>query len=222
MSPTLLIDLDGTLIDPKIGITSSIRFALRKMGIDPPHADDLEWCIGPPLWDSFPVLLDSDSTDLVERAVALYRERFSQKGFCEARPYDGAHDMLESLQSAGVQCCLATSKPAYYARKIIEHFDFNLPVDRIFGSEIDGRRSDKTELIRFVLSRTGALPNETWMLGDRRHDAIGARNNGVGSIGALWGYGTEDELRGSEVQLIARSPGEIPEMMSKLIGDNLS
>ena len=213
MSRTLLIDLDGTLIDPKVGITESFRFALGELGIDPPTPDDLEWCIGPPLPESFRILLGSD--DDVERAVSLYRERFSRAGMYEAQPYAGAHDMLADLKSAGVRCFLATSKLQVFAERIVEHFEFDVPIDRIFGSEPCGRRGDKTELIRFVLERTDAASNETWMLGDRRHDVVGARNNGVGSIGALWGFGTQEELSSAGAHVLVRRPDEVPDALMR-------
>ena len=219
MPRTLFIDLDGTLIDPKVGITESLRFTLGELGVDAPSSDDLEWCIGPPLPDSFRVLLGSDD---VGRAVSLYRERFSRTGMYEAQPYAGAHGMLANLKSAGVRCFLATSKLQAFAERIVEHFEFDELLDGIFGSEPDGTRGDKTELIGFVLERTAAGPDETWMLGDRRHDVVGARNNGVGSIGALWGYGTPEELRGAGVDILVNLPDEVPDVLARVVQDEIS
>ncbi|MCY3873423.1 MAG: HAD hydrolase-like protein [Rhodobacteraceae bacterium] len=213
MPHNLFIDLDGTLIDPKVGITGSIRFALRELGIDEPSADELEWCIGPPLSESFPVLLGPDED--VGRAISLYRDRFSQTGMYEARPYAGVHDMLANLKSAGVRCFLATSKPQVFAERIIEHFDFDPLIDGVFGSELDGRRVDKTELIRFVLERTAAAPGSSRMMGDRRHDIAGARNNGIGSIGVLWGYGTSEELCKAGADVLVHRPDEVPEVLTR-------
>ena len=220
MPHNLFIDLDGTLIDPKVGITGSIRFALRELGIDAPSADELEWCIGPPLSESFPVLLGPDED--VGRAISLYRDRFSQTGMYEARPYAGVHDMLANLKSAGVRCFLATSKPQVFAERIIEHFDFDPLIDGVFGSELDGRRCDKTELIRFVLERTAAAPGSSRMMGDRRHDIAGARNNGIGSIGVLWGYGTSEELCKAGADVLVHRPDEVPEVLTRFAGGEFS
>ena len=220
MPHNLFIDLDGTLIDPKVGITGSIRFALREFGIEAPSADDLEWCIGPPLSESFPVLLGPGGD--VGRAISLYRDRFSQSGMYEARPYAGVHDMLVNMKSAGVRCFLATSKPRVFAERIVEHFDFDPLIDGVFGSELDGRRGDKTELIRFALERTAAAPGSSRMMGDRRHDIAGATNNGIGSIGVLWGYGTSEELREAGADVLVHRPDEVPDLLMHFVRGELS
>jgi phosphoglycolate phosphatase len=208
---TAFLDLDGTLIDPKEGITTSIQYALEKLGADVPHADDLEWCIGPPLWDSFAVLL-GEGADLDE-AVALYRERFVEEGKYEADVYDGIGEMLMDLQDMGAAIYVATSKPHTYAQDIVEHFGIHAYLDGLFGSELDGERSDKTSLLEYALAETGADPAKCFMLGDRRHDTFGAKNNDIISIGAMWGYGEADELRMAEADMLIGAPEELAEVL---------
>lgn len=209
---TAFLDLDGTLIDPKVGITSSIQHALRQLGVDVPEADDLEWCIGPPLWQSFAALL-GEGADLDE-AVALYRERYADVGLFEADVYDGVGEMLMDLQDLGVAIFLATSKPHGFAQEIVEHFGIHAYLDGLFGAELDGTRSDKTSLLQFALEETGADPARCFMLGDRRHDIFGAKNNDILSIGALWGYGGAEELREAEADLLVGVPEELAEALA--------
>lgn len=205
---TIFLDLDGTLIDPKPGITRSIRHALIEMGRDAPGEDALEWCIGPPLWDSFRQLGVAEAE--LDRAVALYRERFTDVGLFEATLYEGALDMLAALRGAGVRLWLATSKPHTYARTICAHFGISAFLDGVFGSELDGTRSDKTELLAHALRETATVANDAKMLGDRKHDMIGASNNGLRSIGALWGYGGRAELEAAGAGQLANAPGDVP------------
>ncbi len=204
---TAFLDLDGTLIDSKVGITSSIQYALKKLGADVPHQDDLEWCLGPPIRENFAVLL-GEGADL-EEAVDLYRERFSEVGKFEADVYDGIGEMLMDLQDMGARIYLATSKMQEHAQDIVEHFGIHAYLDGLFGAEPDGERSDKTSLLQFALEETGADPAKCFMLGDRRHDIFGAKNNDILSIGALWGFGGPEELREAEADLLVGAPEEL-------------
>ncbi|MFV2034932.1 MAG: HAD hydrolase-like protein [Halocynthiibacter sp.] len=205
---TVFIDLDGTLIDPKPGITRSIRHALLAMGREAPGEDALEWCIGPPLLDSFRQLGVPDAE--LDRTVAHYRERFTDAGLFEAVLYDGALDMLAALRDTGARLWLATSKPHEYARTICDHFGIAEFLGGVFGAELDFTRSDKTELLAHALSETATDAGRATMLGDRKHDVIGASNNGLRSIGALWGYGGRAELEAAGASLLAKSPGDVP------------
>ena len=214
---TFFFDLDGTLVDPKEGITSAIQFALEKMGArDIPHADDLTWCIGPPLWPSFEVLL-GPGADLDE-AVGYYREFYTDEGMYMADVYDGVGEMFDALHQVEARMFVATSKPHTYAQEIIEHFGIHAHVERLFGSELDGTNSDKTDLLKFALDETGADPARSVMVGDRRFDIFGARNNDIPSVGALWGYADADELHMAEADGLAGAPEEVPEVAFDLLG----
>jgi len=213
----IFLDLDGTLIDPKEGITGSIQHALAEMGMqDVPTKDDLTWCIGPPLWDSFRVLLGERAD--VNEAVALYRERYTDTGMYEADVYDGIGEMLESLRETGLPLYITTSKPHDYANIISQHFGLSHFVDGLYGSELDGTNADKTDLLAHVLAETGVDPTRSVMIGDRMHDIIGAQNNDIASLGVLWGYADEGELHIAEADALAGDPEEVAEIVVDLLG----
>lgn len=205
----LLFDLDGTLTNPFTGITKCIGYALNMLGRESPPRESLHWCIGPPLKDSFAKLLTSDDDAITEKAVAFYRERFSTVGLFENEVYGGIPEALESLQTKGHTLYVATSKPAVYAERIIAHFDLQRYFKCVYGSELDGTRSDKTGLISHILKRELIAPSETSMIGDRVHDIVGAIENGIYGFGVLWGYGTKDELENSGARAFFKTPQEL-------------
>lgn len=214
---TVFFDLDGTLIDPKDGLTKAIQHALEKVGApDIPHTDDLTWCIGPPLWSSFEIMLGPGAD--VGEAVDHYRDFFTDEGMYMADVYDGIGEMFDAFHQVDAQMFIATSKPIPYAQEIIEHFGIHAHIERLFGSELDGTNSDKTDLLKFALDETGADPARSVMVGDRRFDIFGARNNDIPSIGALWGFGEPDELHLSEADALAGAPEEVPELAFDLLG----
>ncbi|MEE3719942.1 HAD family hydrolase [Tumidithrix elongata RA019] len=209
----VLFDLDGTLTDPKIGITSCIQYAIDRLGYQPIATEELLWCIGPPLKTSFAKLLQTADEGLVDRAISLYRDRFSTLGLFENVLYPEIPETLESIRAKGYQTYVATSKPHIFAKRIIEHFSLSSLFDGIYGSELDGTRSIKGELIRHVLLRENLAPEETVMVGDRFHDVVGAKQNQVFAIGVTYGYGTEEELSTHGADGIAHSPIDIPNLI---------
>ncbi|MBR0788886.1 HAD family hydrolase [Bradyrhizobium manausense] len=190
---TIYFDLDGTLTDPKPGITGSIQYALKKLGKSVPSQDELTWCIGPPLHASLKALTGTDA--LADQALLLYRDRFSEVGLFENSPYPGIHDTLAAIAASGARLFVATSKPAVYASRIVDHFGLKPYFERVFGSELDGTRVDKRDLLRYALAEAEVDPRQAIMIGDRSHDVVGARTNGMTAIGVLYGYGSEAELR---------------------------
>jgi phosphoglycolate phosphatase len=190
----LLLDLDGTLTDPKEGITRSIQHALTALQLDVPTADELDWCIGPPLQAAFAALLKTEDPERIEEAIRIFRERFSTVGLFENVPYDGIPSTLAELQSMGLRLILATSKPHVFARRILEHFALTHYFEGIYGSELDGTHSNKAELIAHILNSEKIDPATTIMVGDRKHDIIGARANGIASAAVSYGFGTSDEI----------------------------
>lgn len=205
----VFLDLDGTLTESGIGITRSIAHALQEMGREVPEQSVLNGLIGPSLWEGF-ARLGVEAARLDE-AVALYRVRYTEVGLFENRVYDGVPEMLSRL--AGATLSLATAKPITYAARITAHFGLAPHMTREFGSELDGTRSDKTDLIAHALAETGANPARAVMVGDRNHDVIGALANGVTPVGAGWGYGSAAELRDAGCTLIAATPAEAAEMI---------
>ncbi len=202
----LFFDLDGTLTDPKLGITRCIQHALAELGVEAPHADALTWCIGPPLHASFVALVGVERADA---AVALYRERFADVGLYENELYHGIHDMLEALAATGSTLCVASSKPLVFVEQILDHFELRGFFSDVFGSELDGTRTDKSELLAYALRSRTANADACVMIGDRKHDAIGAVNNGLDFVGVLYGYGDHAELSGAGASQFADTPAAL-------------
>ena len=188
----ILFDLDGTLTDPKSGITRCIAFALEKM--DKAVPVNLDWCIGPPLRESFSKILGTREDSIIEYALKLYRERFKAKGMFENHIYSGVDELLKILKNKDCQLYVATSKPYVFAREIVKYFKIDHYFNKIYGSNLDGSFGDKADLIKNILKCECLNEAETVMIGDREHDIIGAKRNGVLSIGVLWGYGSIEEL----------------------------
>lgn len=211
-----LFDLDGTLTDPREGITRSIAHALERMGVAPPPLDALHFAIGPPLRASFARLLGTESPDAVERAIAFYRERFGDVGLFENRPYDGIAAVLEGLSADGVRLLVATSKPTVYARRIVERFALAVHFEEVHGCELDGTREDKRDLLAHVLPRHGIDPAHCAMVGDRGADMRAACHHGVAALGALWGYGTREELLAEGAHALCPAPEAIPASLAAL------
>ena len=189
----VLFDLDGTLTDPREGITRSIQYGLSKMGIEEPDLHKLEHFIGPPLLQAFMEFYAFSEAQAWE-AVGFYRERFSVTGLYENRVFDGVTPLLEELVGQGRQLYIATSKPQIYAREIARHFDFAKHFNVIYGSELDGTRTNKIELIAHLVAEEGLDPAQTLMIGDRKHDLIGASQNGLDAAAVGYGFGSFEEL----------------------------
>lgn len=204
----IFFDLDGTLTDPKPGITRSIQYALQKLDRPTiPTEDELTWCIGPPLRASFVRLLGAE--DFADRAVTLYRERFSDIGLYENSVYDGIAEVLTTLGQTGQKMFVATSKPHVFAERIVAHFGLRHHFEHVFGSELDGTRVDKSDLLAYALQTASVDPAKTVMIGDRSHDMVGAKNNGMTAIGVLYGYGSRDELIGAGAAHVCKTPQAI-------------
>ncbi|MDO7909597.1 HAD family hydrolase [Pseudomonas sp. 22-AL-CL-001] len=190
---TILFDLDGTLTDPRLGITRSIQHALARLGIDEPDLTRLEPFIGPPLLQAFMQFYGFDEAKAWD-AVNHYRERFRVTGMYENQVFEGIPALLSTLAGQGRTLYIATSKPWEFAREIARHFAFDRHFKMIYGSELDGTRTDKVELIRHLLDEERLDPAQTLMIGDRKHDLIGARSNGLQSVAVGYGFGSRDEL----------------------------
>jgi phosphoglycolate phosphatase len=209
---TICFDLDGTLTDPKLGITRCIRHALMEVTGEAPDADALTWCIGPPLIGSFETLLAGNGDAAL--ALARYRERFGDVGLFENEVYPAIPETLAALTASGFRLFVATSKPTVYARRIVEHFGLAPYFEDVCGAELDGRRSDKTELLSWLLERHGIAPASATMVGDRSHDIVGARNNDMRTVGVLYGYGTEAELTEAGAEILCPSPDALTEILA--------
>ncbi|BCW89249.1 5'-nucleotidase [Alphaproteobacteria bacterium SO-S41] len=207
MTGTILLDLDGTLIDPEIGILGSYRHALQRMGFAHDPADNLRWIIGPPLRRSFAQLFAGKHD--AEEAVEIYRQHYAAGGIFEAHAYPGIIDAMANLRAAGLDLLLCTAKARVFAERIVEHFGFAPHLKGIYGAEFDGRFDDKGELIGHILETHGLDPAKVCMVGDRDNDVLAAKRNGVACIGVLWGYGGEAELIGAGARRLIQSPDEL-------------
>ena len=209
----VLFDLDGTLTDPAIGITTSVAYALKKFGIEVEDISTLNHFIGPPLLDTF--MEDYGfSKEKAQTAIDYYRERFRVKGLYENVVYDGVFDMLEELKNGGREIILATSKPEPFAREILRHFGMEKYFLFIAGSNFDGTRTAKAEVIEYALENAGVTNKSACiMIGDRKHDIIGAQKTGLDSIGVLYGYGSREELENANATYIAETVEDITRLI---------
>lgn len=210
----LLWDLDGTLTDPKVGITLSVQHALKCLGYPLPEVDSLEWVIGPPLKDSFRILLHTTDVDLLDQAVRLYRERYREIGLYENIVYPGIPELLGELKEQGCKHLLATSKPKIFAERILKHFALESYFSVIMGSELNGQFVEKDALIAEVLRKVPAeLRTRTVMIGDRSYDAWGAKANHIDIISVGYGYGSIEELQDASPTFIAPSVKELERIL---------
>ena len=211
----LLFDLDGTLTDPGLGITNSVAYALNKFGITVSDRSALFSFIGPPLIESF-MRFYSFSREDAERAVAYYREYFSEIGIFENTPYEGIHSTLEQLRSSGKRLFVATSKPEVYARRITDHFSLTPYFEYIAGASFDETRSEKWDVIRYALDTCELRDkSRTVMIGDRKHDMLGAQKTGLDAIGVLWGYGDREELASAGATHIVETQDALTALLTK-------
>jgi phosphoglycolate phosphatase len=213
----VLLDLDGTLTDSGDGITRCIAYALARLGRPSPVRAELNRYVGPPLAASFRRLLGTTDDGLVQEALRLYRERFVAQGMFENRVYPGIPAALSALRALDLRLWVATTKPQLYARQILAHFDLLPHFAGVYGSELNGDRADKGELIRHLLASERIAAQAAVMIGDREQDIHGARQNALAAIGVLWGYGTRAELEKSRPDAIVESPDQLVAAVSQLV-----
>lgn len=216
MKNYLLFDLDGTLTDPKVGICTCVQYALASFGIEEPDLDKLEPFIGPPLKDSFMKFYQMDEAQ-AEAAIEKYRERFSDTGIFENKLYAGIPEMIRALNSKGMFMAVASSKPTVYVQRILEHFQIARYFRVVVGSELDGTRSSKDEVVTEALRQLfGDKPVEkdkVYMIGDRCFDVEGAHAIGVEAVGVTYGYGSMEELKEAKADYIVRSVEELQKFL---------
>lgn len=208
-----LFDLDGTIINSQIGITRSVQYSLKHFGIEVENPDTLVHFVGPPLHKSFQNFYSFDTEKSV-LAVEKYREYYREKGIFESEMYEGVIHLLEELQQKGVKIVLATSKPEFFARQILENLNIIHLFDSIYGSNLDLTRSDKAEIIQEILRFYPEYHTKDFiMIGDKEHDIIGANKNNIDSVGVLWGFGSHSELENHNPKFIVREMKEIAEIV---------
>lgn len=210
MYKAIFFDLDGTLTESGEGITKSVQYALEKLGKPEEDLDKLMVFIGPPLMEQFMKYADVDETE-ARRAVEYYRERYAVKGIFENRPYDGVENLLRELKGRGYILAVASSKPEYYVTKILDYFNLSSYFEVVVGSEMNGARTSKTEVIEEALKRLNMSDRrkEVLMVGDKEHDVLGARAAGLACVAVGYGYGTKEELTAAQPLKIVASIEEL-------------
>ncbi|EHK9494729.1 HAD family hydrolase [Enterococcus faecalis] len=209
MYQTILFDLDGTITDSGSGIMRSILYATEQLGWPAPSEETLRSFIGPPLYESF--LHMAPSAEAAQQAVGHYRAYYQRKGMFENHVYPGIPEVLIRLKEAGAKLYIATSKPEEFAKKIITHFDLDRYFTGIYGASMDGHRSKKADVIQYALTEAQLDPTKETiiMVGDRNHDILGAQQNGLDSIGVLYGFGEETELQEAGATFLVHSPKDL-------------
>jgi phosphoglycolate phosphatase len=223
MAKTVIFDLDGTLTDSRPGILRSTRYALRRLNEETgdahpiPEESALGFMIGPPLRETFAGLVGADR---VEALLGFYRERYSDSGLFENTVFDGVPEALETLRLADRRMFVATSKNEADARRILDHFGLARYFVEIYGSQNDGGRAVKSDLLHYLLGREQieASAVDVAMIGDRKYDVLGAKAVGISAIGALWGYGDRAELTQAGADALIAAPKGIPAALDEIMG----
>jgi phosphoglycolate phosphatase len=210
----VLFDLDGTLTDPIEGMTKCFNYALERMSVPLPTRAELQLHIGPPLRSTFSQILKTTDEAQVERAVVLYRERFTEVGMFENEVYEGVPEMLAALQSSAKRLFVATSKVNVYTHEILKHFELSGYFEGVYGSELDGRFDNKADLIRHILASESLVAEETLMVGDRKYDIEGAKKNRCFAAGVTYGYGSAEELTAAGADYLCHSPHDVAGLFS--------
>ncbi len=208
MYKTVLFDLDGTLTDPGLGITNSVAYALKKYGVEAEDRKKLYSFIGPPLNESFKRYYGFSDEKAME-AVWFYREYFADKGIFENEVYEGIRQLLQRIKASGRKIVLATSKPEEFALRILDYFELTEYFDVVAGASMDEKRNKKGDVIKYALEKGRLSSDGAVMIGDREHDIFGARENGIDTIGVLYGYGSKDELEKAGAMCIAKTVDDI-------------
>lgn len=209
----VLLDLDGTITDSSEGIIKCFQYALGTLGIEVEDPKELEQYIGPPLDESFRVGFGMDE-DMVQRAIALYRERYLPTGIYENKLYPGMERALERLKEAGKTLIVATSKPEHMAVRVLKHFGVDGLFDGICGADSDTNRNKKDEIIRYALDKFGVTDlSNVIMVGDRKYDVIGAKKCGLSCMGVLYGFGNREELEEAGAVMIAETVEDMAELL---------
>lgn len=205
----ILFDLDGTLTDPREGITKSVQYALQKMGIDEPDLSSLEHFIGPPLYDEFRRCYGFTDAQ-ARQAVAFYRERFGSIGWQENILFAGVPDLLRAIRAAGKKIAIASSKPTVFVEKILRLFEIDVFFDVVSGATLDGSIGTKAEVLEQALSQLHVTDcNQAVLVGDRLHDVEGAHALGVRCIGVTFGFGGWKELHDAGAEQIVSTMAEL-------------
>jgi len=214
MSRLVLFDLDGTLVDSAPGIGASVVVAAVQLGLSEPTGDQLRSMVGPPLQDGFAAVFGLTGTD-VDRAVAAYRAHYSAGAMLEAPVYPGIAELLDVLRADGCTLAVATSKPAPFALRILEHVGLRPAFASVHGATFDGSVRLKEQVVAAALAAHPDAERPV-LVGDRAQDVLGARVHGLPCIGAGWGPAPAGELQTAGAAVVVRTPSEVPAALRQL------
>lgn len=209
---TILFDLDGTLTDSGEGIMNAATIALEHFGLNVPDRAGMRVFVGPPLRDTF--IKFGMAPEDTDEGIEVFRVYYNDKGIFENFPYPGIRELLQDLKAAGHRLYVATSKPEYMAKRVLDHFDLSQYFDLICGATVDESRVEKSEVIDYLLSQTGQR-DQTIMVGDTTFDVVGAAAHGIPAIGVAWGYGNADDMKQAGAVAIAETPAELFDLLQK-------
>ena len=216
----ILFDLDGTITEPQQGIVNSILYSIEKLELPEERPEELTSFIGPPLIESYKKRYNL-SQEKASEAVDTYREYYSEKGLFECELFEGIGETIQQLHAAGFNLFVATSKPTFFAKQLLEHYQLSQYFTEIVGANMDNSRTDKTEIIAYVLDSHRLINVETLMIGDTPFDLIGANNNKVPAMAVAYGHGNNEKLKELEPAYFVETPGEISTILLKS-GDSKS
>ncbi len=209
----IFVDLDGTIINSKEGVTKSLKYALEKMNVKDYDEKVLDTFIGPPLSHSFSVHFDFTKEE-IDEVISYYRERYSVKGILECTAYEGMEGTLIRLKNAGKKLYLGTSKPLHFAKIILEKLEFDKYFDEIFGASLDGTILHKEDVLNHAFETLNTLEKDKSILvGDTKYDAMGANIVGIDTLGVLYGFGTREEFEENNVKYIVETTAEIADLL---------
>ncbi len=216
MIAAVLWDLDGTVLASKQGVFRSVEYALNRLSLPIPTESDLIAFLGPPLHEGFSKVCHVPNA-LVDDAVRLYREYYNGGGKLEASIFEGVADTLKLLQENGIPSFITTSKPQIFAKQILSHFQIDNLFSAIYGSELDGTRSHKDEVLRYCISEQHLDTDSIVLVGDRHFDVFGAQKVGIPCIGVLYGYGTRNELEKAGANHIVENASELQSLLLNVL-----
>jgi len=219
-TPTILLDLDGTLIDSQPGILSSCKVALRALGHELDSTQDFSSIIGPPIEEIMRGLLKPFDDDRIAEAVTAYRAEYSEHGLYQSPPYPGMVEVLTTLRQSGARLFVATGKRVQFAKRILEHLDLAHFFEEIYGSVDSGALDHKPDLLAHVMKLHALSAEHCVMVGDRRYDILGAKANDMRALGVLWGYGSRDELMTAGADGLVATVPELPKAALSMTGGN--
>jgi phosphoglycolate phosphatase len=210
----IFFDLDGTLVDTSLGVFRCYRYAFAKLDIPYPGDNTMQQFLGPPLREAFTRLLTTADNIVIEKAVAIYRERYSPIGVFECTAYPGVPDLLSGLSTKGLRLFVVTTKAKPYADIVVKHLGLDRWFTDVFGAGLDGQFDDKAEMIQHILSTLDLDAHETVMIGDRERDIRAGKSNGTRTIGVTYGYGFVDEIETARPDWICHKPEEIGKLLT--------